>query len=87
MAKAKPLQDRTKVKFFVRAHYKLYAKSFFRNATRNTLEECYQWLNENKTILIPVTCDAWKEAVMFSYVITKNVTDVKVIDSKNYGTK
>lgn len=85
--RAKTPQDRTKIEFHVWAYYKLYAQLFLRNATRKTLEDCYKWLEENKTVPIEVTCDTTKDAYMVSYAITKNVTEVKVIESKKFKKK
>ena len=84
---AKPPQDRTRIKYFVFAYFKLFSKLYARNATRDTLEDCYKWIEENPTIPIEVTFDTVKDAKMVSYFITKNVTDIKVIESKKLKIK
>ena len=84
---AKPPQDRTRIKYAVLAYFKLFSILYSRRAERDTLEDCYKWIEENPTIPIEVTFDTVKDAKMVYYIITKNVTDIKVIEKKKCKMK
>lgn len=73
----------TTTRYEVYAMYKLLGNYHPCYVSKASLEECHQWLKENKTKQYPQTFDTFGVAKLYSYAIFKETTTRTIVEKCN----
>lgn len=74
--------ERVKRKFEVLAVYNLWHKNYFGRGYSDSVEECHEWIKENKYYRVETSEGAWHNAIMTTYTITEIVETRTIVEKE-----
>lgn len=78
----KTIQEGTTTKYKVYAFYELHGSLYMLNASRDTIEQCHEWLKNHKTKEVPKSFDSFALAKMSNYNIFEETLTRKIVEHK-----